>query len=68
MDEIEFQNEMVIIIKDLKVEIGNVKSLEVELKEVKQHVRSLNKKNEESNKTIIILKIQLEEAKILKNH
>lgn len=45
MSEIEFQNEVVRVIKELKSKRERAKLLEEELKIVKAHVRSLNKKN-----------------------
>jgi len=57
MNEIEFQNEIVRVIKELKAEKENVKLLEVELKIAKEHAKSLNKKNEESKEIIISFKV-----------
>lgn len=62
-DEVDFERQIIGILKDLKVKRGNVKTLEAEQNELKEHAKSLNKKIDESKNTIINLKVQLEESK-----
>lgn len=54
MTEIKFQNKVVRVIKELKIEKKNVNSLEAELKEVKEHAKNLNKRNEDEIISLII--------------
>lgn len=62
MNMTEFQNKIVIAIKELKVEKENMKLLKVKLNIAKEHVVSLNNNNEESKEIIIILKVHMEEV------